>query len=183
MQSKAFFIGANMEIWKDIPKYEGRYQVSDQGNVRSLSRLVLCSGETKGTYFSCKKGRLLKPGRMPSGHVSVALGKGNSQCVHKLVLLAFVGPAPLNYECLHANGIPNDNRLLNLRWGSRRQNSIDAVIHHHRGKLTKDQIKDIRRRASCEGWGVNKRLALEYGVHESTISSIKVRRHYDCFVD
>lgn len=116
-----------MEIWKDIPKYEGRYQVSDQGNVRSLSRPVLCSGEVKGTYFSCRKGRLLRPGKMPGGHVSVALGKNNSQCVHRLVLLAFVGPAPDGCECLHANGVPHDNRLVNLRWGTRTENILDSV--------------------------------------------------------
>jgi hypothetical protein len=59
----------------------------------------------------------------------VALGRGNSQCVHKLVLLAFVGPNPPKYECLHANGDPADNRLVNLRWGTRSENIQDAVRH------------------------------------------------------
>ena len=104
-----------MENWKDIPGYEGRYQVSDQGRVKSFCRTV--------------EGVLLRPGRMPGGHLSVALGKGNSQCVHKLVLLAFVGAAPEKYECLHSNGIPSDNRLENLRWGTRSENIKDAVRH------------------------------------------------------
>lgn len=113
---QGFFIGRKMkEIWKAIPGYEGQYEVSDLGRVKSYRRY--------------KEGRILRPGRMPQGHLSVALGRRNSQCVHKLVLLAFVGPAPLNHECLHANGIPSDNRLENLRWGTRTENILDAVKH------------------------------------------------------
>jgi hypothetical protein len=158
-----------MEIWKPIPGFEGRYEVSDQGRVQSFCRDL--------------QGKFLRPGRMPAGHVSVALGRGNSQCVHKLVLLAFVGEAPARHECLHINGIPNDNRLVNLRWGTRSENNIDAVLHQHRGKLTEAQVKDIRSRVKSENRGIGRQLAAEYGVHETTISAIKVRRHYDCFVD
>jgi hypothetical protein len=158
-----------MEVWKLVPEYEGKYEVSDQGRVRSFQRYP--------------QGRILRPGRMPGGHLSVALGRGNSQCVHKLVLLTFVGAAPDKHECLHINGIPNDNRLANLRWGTRSENNIDAVLHQHRGKLTEAQVKDIRSRIKSEGRGIGRQLAAEYGVHEATISAIKVRRHYDCFVD
>ena len=104
-----------MEIWKDIPNYEGKYQVSNLGNVRSFRQSIAP--------------KLLKPGRMFQGHLSVALGRNNSQCVHKLVLLAFVGPAPYKHECRHLNGNPSDNRLENLRWGTRSENILDAVRH------------------------------------------------------
>ena len=114
MQSRAFLL-ACMEIWKVIPGYVGQYEVSDQGRVRSFRRNL--------------QGRVLKPGRMPAGHMSVALGRKNSQCVHKLVLLAFVGAAPARHECLHINGVPNDNRLINLRWGTRSENMKDAYAH------------------------------------------------------
>jgi hypothetical protein len=103
------------EIWKSIPGYEGCYEISDQGQVRSFQRYP--------------QGRILRPGRMPSGHLSVALGRGNSQCVHKLVLLAFVGVAPDKHECRHLNGNPADNRLENLCWGTRSENINDAVRH------------------------------------------------------
>ena len=151
-----------------MPGYEGQYEVSNQGNVRTFRRGA--------------KGRLLKPGRMPRGHLSVALGRGNSQCVHKLVLLAFVGAAPDKHECCHNNGNPADNRLENLRWGTRSENNIDAVVHHNRGKLSESDIQDIRRRLAVEGRGVGRKLAAKYGVHETTISAIKVGRHYACFV-
>jgi hypothetical protein len=156
------------EQWKPIPGYEGQYEVSDQGRVKSFRRN--------------SEGRLLRPGRMQAGHVSVSLGRCNSHCVHKLVLLAFVGPAPEGCECLHANGDPADNRLVNLRWGTRSENNVDAVIHQHMGKLTEAQVKDIRARLESKEWGIGRKLAKEYGVHESTISAVKVRRHYACFV-
>jgi hypothetical protein len=104
-----------MEVWKLVPEYDGKYEVSDQGRVRSFQR--------------DPQGRILRPGRMPGGHLSVALGRGNSQCVHKLVLLAFVGVAPDKHECRHLNGDPADNRLENLCWGTRSENIKDAVRH------------------------------------------------------
>ena len=104
-----------MEVWKLVPEYDGKYEVSDQGRVRSFQRNP--------------QGRILRPGRMPGGHLSVALGRGNSQCVHKLVLLTFVGVAPDKHECRHLNGDPADNRLENLCWGTRSENIKDAVRH------------------------------------------------------
>jgi hypothetical protein len=104
-----------MEVWKLVPEYDGKYEISDQGRVRSFQR--------------DPQGRILRPSRMPGGHLSVALGRGNSQCVHKLVLLAFVGVAPDKHECRHLNGDPADNRLENLCWGTRSENIKDAVRH------------------------------------------------------
>ena len=108
------------EIWKDIPGYIGFYQVSDKGRVRSLDHYVACGFEGKG--WRLVKGRLLKPGRSPSGHMTVALGKGNSVAVHRIVLLTFVGKPKRGQEALHSNHKPSDNRLSNLKWGSRSEN-------------------------------------------------------------
>lgn len=110
-----------MENWKDIPGFEGRYQVSDLGRVRSLDHRVrvVCKG-VDTTRLS--PGRILRPGRTKSGHVSVAIGRGNSRLVHQLVLEAFVGPRPDGYDTLHLNHRPDDNRLINLRYGTRSEN-------------------------------------------------------------
>ncbi len=120
------------EVWKDVPGYEGSYQVSSLGRVRSLDRLLSIPGYTaswKGLppHERCAriqpvKGKMLRPGRRSSGHVTVALGRGNSQQVHALVLLAFVGPRPEGQEVLHLNHDPTDNRLENLRYGTRSEN-------------------------------------------------------------
>lgn len=110
-----------MEAWRDIPGYEGRYQASDLGRVRSVDRrvrLVVHGVETT----RLARGQMLRPGPTQSGHLTVALGKGNSQSVHALVLLTFVGPAPEDHEALHLNHTPADNRLTNLKWGTRGEN-------------------------------------------------------------
>jgi hypothetical protein len=113
--------GQQVEIWKDIPGHEGRYQVSDEGRVRSIDRpvRVVCQGIDT---VRIAKGKVLRPGRNGSGHVTVALGKGNSRQVHQLVLAAFVGPCPAGCEVLHLNHWRADNRLANLKYGTRSEN-------------------------------------------------------------
>lgn len=165
------------ELWKDVPSYEGIYQVSNQGSVRSLDRLMVCSGSVKGRYTSFKKGILLRPGRMPSGHVSVALGRHNSMCVHTLVLLAFVGPPPPHYECLHGNGIPNDNRLENLRWGTRAENIIDKT-KHGLSKLKPQDIIFIKSALKNNYHGLQAKLARQFNVKDCSISAIKKGRNH-----
>jgi len=123
-----------MEIWKDVPGFVGQYQVSNKGRVRSLDREIEQMSRWETPYKKNIRGVILRPGRMTAGHMSVSLGRSNSQCVHKLVLLAFVGFAPEGYECLHDNGDPADNRLENLRWGTRGDNIRDA--HRHGNWMT-----------------------------------------------
>jgi hypothetical protein len=130
MQNRAFLFEAHMkEVWKAIPGYEGIYEVSDQGKVRSLDRAIFCSGKVKGSYLSRKKGRMLRPGPSNYGHLSVVLGRRNTRMVHDLVLRAFMGAPTAKQECRHLNGDPTDNRLANLRWGTRSENILDAVSH------------------------------------------------------
>lgn len=121
-----------MERWRAIVGFEGRYEVSDQGRVRSLDhfvRIVRHGVEDERPV----KGRVLRPGRMKSGHVSVAIGKGNSRLVHQLVLEAFVGPCPAGQESLHRNHTPSDNRLLNLFYGTRSENlRMDYAVGRRR---------------------------------------------------
>ena len=65
---------------------------------------------------------MLRPGATRSGHLSVAIGKNNSCAVHQLVMQAFVGPCPDGCEVLHLNHNPADNRLVNLKYGTRSEN-------------------------------------------------------------
>ena len=167
------------ETWKKVPGYEDKYEVSTLGNVRSLDREVLCSGKIKGTYWSTKKGRQLRPGRnTPSGHVTVALGKGNSRCVHALVLLAFVGPPKKDQECRHLNGIANDNRLENLAWGTRSENLHDKVRLNEGRKLSWSQVVDIKTALKTPYRGIGHDLARKHEVSEASISAIKWGREY-----
>jgi len=156
-----------MEIWKDVPGYEGRYQVSDEGRVKSFRRR--------------KDGVLLAPGRMPCGHLSVALGRGHSRCVHELVLLAFVGPRQPGQECLHGNGIPSDNNLSNLRWGTRSENLRDKTLHDQ-NKLKLSDVIAIKAALKNYRRGLQRDLARQYGVTESTISAIKLGKQHGYIV-
>jgi hypothetical protein len=169
------------EQWKDVPGYEGQYQVSDAGNVRSLDRKLEQMSRWGTLYTKKSAGIMLRPGRMPGGHMSVALGRGNSQCVHKLVLLAFVGPPPAGHECLHGNGVPSDNRLANLRWGTRSENIRDKTLHDQ-GKLKVADIHAIKDALETPRHGQQRELAKAYGVSEGTISAIKIGRTHGYLV-
>lgn len=108
------------EQWKDVVGFEGKYQVSDLGRVRSLDRLVPAGPGGHGRRLV--KGRVLRPAPQDSGHLTVVLGRGNTKSVHTLVMRAFRGmPAP-GLEVLHSNHQPADNRLANLEYGTRSQN-------------------------------------------------------------
>lgn len=114
------------EEWRPVVGYEGSYEVSDQGRVRSLDRTYL-----RGTTRVVIRGRLLKFVTTRSGHLSLHLsidGVTKGFLVHRLVALAFLGPPPTGKPyVLHGPGGPADNRLSNIRWGNAAENMEDAV--------------------------------------------------------
>lgn len=124
------------EIWKSFPGYEGLYEVSDQGRVRGVERLV----KTKNGVRLVSS-RILRPCvRAGSGHHQVSLsvgGKSTSHRVHKLVLEAFHGPRPFPEAVgRHLNGVESDNRAENLRWGTVTENNRDIRWHvENRGSV------------------------------------------------
>lgn len=103
--------------------YEGIYEVSDHGRVRSLPRIDAQGGR--------RKLRIFKPSRMDAwGHRGIKVrrdGVVRSVYVHHLVLEAFVGPRPPGMIACHWNDVPDDNRLANLRWGTIRDNRLDMI--------------------------------------------------------
>lgn len=108
------------ETWKPVVGYEGLYEVSDQGRVRSLRR----SGTT-GRVLTQWQNR----GRV---YLLVRLSRNNQRkikTVHSLVLAAFVGPRPARMEIRHLNGDATDNRLANLAYGTSLENSTDQRAH------------------------------------------------------
>lgn len=167
-----------VEQWRPVVGHEGHYEVSDWGRVRSLDRMV--SSGSGGQLRFCK-GQILRPGRKSSGHVSVALGRGNSRDVHRLVLESFVGPCPDGLEALHSDDDGSNNRLSNLRWGTRGDNLVDAVrngrrpigSHQHMAKLTEADIPRIR---AMFGSVSLVSIARHFGVSESIIRQIKTGR-------
>jgi len=115
-----------LEQWVPIPGYETLYEISDSGRVRSLSRIVHYKDGRSVTI----DGRYLSQAQFASGHLGVMLYRNTTPrrfSVHRLVLLAFVGPGPDGAVCRHLNDNPADNRLDNLRWGTVSDNMRDRV--------------------------------------------------------
>jgi hypothetical protein len=166
-----------MEVWKEIPGYEGEYAVSNKGRIKSLARRVRLVAHGVETTRSVSE-RILRPGPTKSGHVTVALGKGNSKPVHQLVLLAFRGPCPEGKESRHLNDVPDDNRLTNLKYGTRRQNMQDKIRQGHH-TLTYAQAKEIRVLLENAKYGDKRRVAKDYGLSESSIQDILTGRSYE----
>ena len=118
-----------MEHWQDIPGFEGCYQASTAGRVRSLDRNVQFNGyeNTAGTYTRAYvrryKGKILRPAPDTSGHMHLRLDK-KTRLVHRLVLLTFIGaPSSLDLMGMHLNHDPSDNSLRNLKWGTQSENT------------------------------------------------------------
>lgn len=119
-----------LERWRPVVGYEGGYEVSDLGRVRSLDRVT-----DRGRNW---RGRIMTPTAMPSGYLTVTLwrdGVQRSALVHRLVLTAFVGPS--DSEVRHLHGDPSDNRLSELAWGTHSENQFDQVAHGRHGNASK----------------------------------------------
>ncbi|MCG4280847.1 NUMOD4 motif-containing HNH endonuclease [Lacticaseibacillus saniviri] len=113
-----------MEKWKWVPGYEGKYEVSDAGRVKS--------------YAVKKDGYLLSNKRLNAdGYIHVRFGGGGKPkefLLNRLVAELFIGPAPEGKDTVnHINGVKTDNRVENLEWASR----SDQMYHAYKLKLKK----------------------------------------------
>ena len=97
------------EQWKDIPDYEGKYQVSSHGRVKSMARQLRDGKSIRSRFMRLKL-------KKSHGFLAVNLSADNKQrtfCVHQLVLRAFVGPGG---EAHHKDLDRTNNHLNNLEW-------------------------------------------------------------------
>lgn len=115
--------------WKAIPGYESRYEVSDEGRVRSLGIIV----GARGGKTAFRPGRMLQPAVKDRGYLQVTLvaedGGRKSWLVHQLVCLAFIGPCPDGHETRHIDGSKDNNCLGNLQYGTAADNAADRAAH------------------------------------------------------
>lgn len=170
------------EQWVDVPEYEGFYQVSNFGNVRSVDRIIIDS-RTKARIL--KKGKMLKKLPDQKGYFRVSLsknGKARPRYIHQLVLFCFVGKQPPKSEVRHLDSNPTNNRLDNLVYGTKSENMRDAVklgtLVFSRSKLTREDVIAIARdeRKICV-------IAKEYGIHTATVCNIKTGKSFKGFTD
>ena len=170
------------EIWKDVVGYEGLYQVSNFGKVRSSDRVVYRSS----TPQFCK-GQIIAQGLLNTGYKIVTLWnkkKRKVYLVHRLVAQAFI-PNEENKDYIdHINGIRTDNHVANLRWCTRNENvnfplarsryisanqkRIDHIrqFHHTHSlkivQLTKDGV-------IIKGWNSVKEASMNLSISENNI--------------
>ena len=165
--------------WVEIAGWEGWYEISDTGQVRSMDRRVPDRWGTDRFYHSQTK----KLAPNPAGYLRVKLsrpGKGENYLVHRLVLESFVGPCPDAMECRHLNDIKTDNRLENLAWGTREENCEDLVRNDKRKgqshRLTAFQAFMIRETPTRPRVALD--LAEALGVSVSTIGCIRAGQNW-----
>lgn len=168
-----------MEIWKDIENYEGLYQVSNLGRVKSLGRVVK---RTDGRIRTLKE-RIRKPVLDTKGYVITNLykeSKGKNFYVHRLVAETFIDNVDNKLEVNHINGVKDDNRLVNLEWNTRSENiqhAVDTGLLNikgskcHTSKLTEKDVLEIR-----DSNLTQIELAKIYGISRPLISMIKNRK-------
>lgn len=163
-----------MEEWRDIPSLPG-YQASSEGRIRSVARRIT---DSRGRSY-LRPGVVRKLGVAPNGYLRLNTGEGQV-LVHRAVLEAFSGPAPVGHHGAHRDGDRSNNKRENLRWATPVENAADKAIHgtayrpigalHHGAKLSEDQVRQIKRLYAS---GVlQSHIALMTGVQRKTVNSI-----------
>jgi hypothetical protein len=176
----------SIDVWKDVIGYEGLYQVSNLGNVRSLDREI--APNNRVPYW--RKGNICKQSKSNLGYMTVGFTVNNvkvSKYVHRLVAEAFIDNINDYPQVNHIDGDKTNNRVDNLEWCTNSQNHTHASknglnkLHLHRvaysgekngrSLLTKEQVLEIKQKYIPYKYSA-KKLAKEYNVSESCITHI-----------
>lgn len=174
-------VNAAPEEWRAVVGFEGSYEVSSLGRVRSLDRWI-------GRRFYI--GQVLKLKQRPDGYFLASLGRSRIARVHVLVCESFNGARPAGKTLVaHWNGDPTDNRPANLRWATKSENQRDSVRHgtavmpplgvgerNGRAKLTQDQVDQIRARRSAGATYPELRREFGISTNQSLNSILSGRR-------
>lgn len=171
-----------VEIWKDIENFEGMYQVSNLGRIKSLARVkTLINGNRLTINEKVLQGHI-----DTKGYIQVELrkdGKRNISCVHRLVASAFIENPESKEQVNHIDGNKTNNRVENLEWVTCEENIHHAWNNglnkalkgqqHCNSKLTDEQVKFIKEnyKPRDRKYGMNG-LARMFGVSTSPIYMI-----------
>lgn len=168
--------------WRAIPGYEGTYEVSDQGEVRSLDRVVHFADGRVRQY----RGQVLAQYADGCGYPKVTLkrqDRGNRVHLHILLAAAFIGPCPEGQEVCHNDGNPANCTRGNLRYDTRFGNSADKKLHGTllqgeqvaSSRLKPDTVKAIR---ALRGVQRVRDVAAAFGTCPSHVCNIQRGRRW-----
>lgn len=169
--------------WRPVVGYEGMYEVSEAGDVRSLARTKMRRDEVEQVV----PGKMLTKHPDRRGYHLVSLTRNHKAVhrrVHRLVLEAFVGPCPEGHEGLHGDGDMHNNRRSNLRWGTRTENVHDSMRHGtlpvgENAAAAKVTERDVRAIRAAHSAGASIRgLSKKYELALSTTQAIVHRRSW-----
>lgn len=164
--------------WRNIKDYEGLYQVSECGEIKSLDR----KSKRKDGRFNVYKGKVLKQGKNNRGYNVITLTKNGTQktfLVHRIVAMNFIKNVENKKFVNHIDGDKRNNRSENLEWTTFEENIKHAWENKiykpiksesvNTAKLNHEKVKNIRKNARNKSV---KELAKEYGVTSTTISNV-----------
>jgi len=168
------------EIWRPVVGYEGLYEVSNLGRVRSLDVRVRCANNATRV----KKGVVLTLHSDDTGRMGISLwrnNKGKTFRVHTLVLNAFIGPCPEGMQCCHWDGNASSNKLENLRWDTQVENEKDKDRHGTRTVGEKDvhaKLKDWQAQEIIDTTGTTSvsEMANKFGISKQVVCCIRSGR-------
>lgn len=153
------------ETWIAAKGYEGLYEVSSLGRIRSLARNVRCS---RGKGWRVSPGKELSPFATVHGYIAVNFTspRRHQVHVHRLVLRSFNGEPVNGMEACHNDGDRSNNAIANLRWDTRKANHADKERHGTSGscswKISKQVADEMR--AKREAGAPYKQLEADYGL-------------------
>lgn len=192
---KGEWVQFEKEIWKDVVGYEGFYQVSNLGKIRSLDRILIVKNQYS-EHERIQKGQMLKLSADSLGYIKIDLcdnlSKSKSVKLHCLIMQAFIGERPNKFHINHINGIKTDNRLINLEYVTPSQNIKHAYdtglnIHKnahewHRSKLSEADVEYILKNYERKKKGVSRGnvgyLAEMFSVSRGTIRNLIIGLTY-----
>lgn len=176
-------------VWKVIPGFNGAYEASSTGVIRSVDRTIV---DLNGKRTRRIKGKVISQRSNGRGYPVVSLHDRErdatvSGYVHRFVAIAFLGLRPNGKEVAHYDGDGFNNNISNLRYATPKDNAMDSIRHgtisrlgggklerHFRTRFTNEDVMKIYkdRRSTA------KRLASLYGCAESTIHAIRTGQNW-----
>jgi len=160
------------ELWKDIKDFEGLFQISSRGSLKSLERRISCN-----SGYRLKKEKILTPRLDRYGYPCIFLARGTFRKnlkVHRLVAIAFIDNPNQEPEVNHKNLIKSDNRVDNLEWVDSETN----MVHYHSSLKFKEVYGAYRNECNPNSKlrqleiDLIRKLHSEYNIKQITLSTL-----------